>query len=315
MQVWKPSAGLAFLIAATAVGCANRESGSQPSPAAHPTHAQTTNRAPSAYEVPAFEPLRWLVTGHVTDAEGAPLPGVEITAHCGAGSLRQTGIALTDERGDYALEFRQGVMFVNDASGLQACTIAPHKPGMIERNLHRQGDLLMAKRTPDEDELRAWGVAPAKGEAPRNGAPNDRAAPVDASAAPDAGSTAATTGRVVYPHRPGRVDFVMIPAGEISGRLIDSSGAPFVDHYVSLDADELPPSSSALASMKTDAAGRFRFSEVPSGPVWLSIRDAQGVMNELCTDRLEIAPRQRATVELVYSPGPPASVTLRKAAP
>lgn len=242
---------------------------------------QPSSSAPAAAASPApgvAPEGRWCVSGTIKDANGTPLAGVEVTAHCGAGTLRRTGQAVSDERGEYTLHFGPGVLFSGEHSGLQAATIAPHRAGHVEKNLHRHGNLLMASRRPDEPELKSWGPHPG----------------------------------VVYPEQPQRVDFVMVPAAEISGRLLDAEGQPIADHYVSLDAEELPPSSSVLASMKTDALGRFRFGEVPSGAVWLSIRSPQDVMNELTTAPIECAARASYAVELTYTAGPPPGLTARR---
>jgi hypothetical protein len=219
--------------------------------------------------------LRWCVVGHVSDEAGQPVAGVEIIAHCGWATLQGTGRALSDEAGDYVMWFGPGMYMLNENSGFQAATISAHKEGLIERNLYRQGDLRMANRPPDETELRHW----------------DR--PED----------------IVYPDQPPRrLDFVMVPAAMVWGRLVDEAGQPIVDHYVVLDADELPPSSSALAAMKTDEFGRFRFPEVPAD-VWLSIRTPEDRMHEVCSEHLHCTPKQVYEVELVYHPGPPPSLT------
>ncbi len=322
-------------IACVLLGCAARQNRAYTSNSAT-VDTSTTPPSALAGAEPVDSRMRWFVTGHVRDSAGGPLAGVEITAHCGAGTLRRTGLAATNQQGEYTLEFGPGVWFMGDSSNLQAATIAPHKLGLFERNLHRQGDLLMAARPPDESELRAWGAAPATGTAASaadEAAPSVGDAPSGASDVPAgtgdlsskdahagdskrAGGGDRDDGRpVVLPNKPVRIDFVMIPAGAIRGRVVDASGAAIVGHYVSLNADELPPSSSALASMKTDAAGSFRFSEVPSGPVWLSIRDVHDVMNELCGDRLEVRPGQNTEVELTYFPGPPARVMMRRVSP
>ena len=226
--------------------------------------------------------LRWCVSGHVSDVEGQPVSGVEIIAHCGWGTLQGTGRALSDEAGDYVMWFGPGIGTRVETSGFQAATISAHKKGMIERDRYRHGDLRMARRPPDESELQQWGR------------PED----------------------IVYPDQPARrLDFVMVPAAMVWGRLVDEAGQPIVDHYVVLDADELPPSSSALAVMKTDALGRFRFAEVPPGEVWLSIRTPEDRMCEVCTEHLRCAAKEVYEVELVYRPGPPPTLTKTVVAP
>lgn len=260
--------------------CRQDESPTAADPASTQQAAPTGSPASqSAASGPAKEwhSTRWCVIGQVRDESGAALAGVEVTAHCGIGTLRRTGHAVTDADGNYVLRFGFGMMFRNDHSGLQAATIAPHKAGMVEQNLHRQGDLRMAKRLPDEAELRHWGRSEA----------------------------------IVYPEQPRRVDFVMVPAATISGRLLDSSGPAIAKHRVSVDAEELPPSSSVLATMKTDETGRFRFTEVPAGPVWLTMRSPENVMREVRTETMHCEAAHVYELELVYHPGPPPRLTMR----
>jgi hypothetical protein len=270
---------LSMLVLGTAtVGCrpgtSSASEGSN-TPQAAPTANGTADTGPAASrERPAS--ARWCVLGRVTDAGGAPLEEVEIVAHCGAGTLQRTGRALTDTNGEYELWFGPGRMTMRDASGLQAATISPHKPGMVERHLHRQGDLLMAKRPPDDGELRAWGEHKS----------------------------------VVLPGKAQRVDFVMLPAAAISGRLVDGDGKPITDHYISVDAEQLPPSSSVLATMKTDSDGGFQFGELPAGTVWLAMRTPEDVMQEVRSKTLRCEAGKAAEVQLVYESGPPARLTL-----
>jgi hypothetical protein len=266
-------------LAAALVGCRSDESPATDYNAGTESASGSTAGSQRTDEGSATRPAsaRWCVTGRVSNEAGTPLADVEVTAHCGEGTLRCTGRAVSDEEGQFVLWFGPGMFFLNDETGLQAATIAPHKIGWIERNLHRQGDLRMAKRPPDESELRHWGPAEA----------------------------------VVYPDQPRRVDFVMIPAATIKGRLLDSARRPILNHYVSLDAEELPPSSSVLATMQTDGTGRFRFTEVPAGPVWLSIRSPDNVMHEMRTQTLSCSASDVTEVELICEPGPPSHLTMR----
>ncbi len=263
---------LLIILAALAPAAGCRTTPAQPTSVAQEGDAAAT---PSATRTAAAtgddNRLRWCVFGEVRDQAGRPLADVEVTAYCGAGTLRRTGVTTTDATGAYTLQFGPGMLFMEDHSGLQAATIAPHKSGWIEQNLHRQGDLRMANRPPDESELASWGGP----------------------------------GMTVLPGEPRRVDFVMIPAGTIRGRLVDADGQPIVDHYVSLDAEELPPSSSVLATVKTDADGRFSFTEVPAASVWLATRSPQERMVEVVTPRLTCDAGRTVEVDLVFRPGPP----------
>lgn len=210
----------------------------------------------------------WVVTGVVTDEAGRPLEGVVVVAHAGVGTLRPTGRAVTGEDGSYELRFGPGMMFMGDHSGLQAATISPRMRGRVERNLHRQGDLLMASREPPEEDLDVWGKGP-----------------------------------VVLPERPARVDFVMVPAAAVMGRVVDGEGRPLAGWSVWVDAEELPPSSSVLASGETDAAGRFRFGELPAGEVWFAVRDPGNRRAEVESGRVVVEAGREVEVELVVGGG------------
>jgi hypothetical protein len=178
------------------------------------------------------------VKGRVTEEQGHGLEGVTITAHCGVGSLRPTGEAKSDAEGRYTLRFREGMSIQRDGQwvvGVQAATISPRKPGFFETNLHRGGDLLMADKLSAPGENVGWKVDPAK---------------------------------VVLPNQPYELNFVLLPAATLEGRLVDANNQPLTNRNIHLTGDQLPPSSSVLASVTTDADGRFRFENVPTSFPW-----------------------------------------------
>jgi hypothetical protein len=230
----------------------------------------------SSGKQPGVENLRegWRVVGQVTDSEGHPMPGVEVLAHCGEGTLRVTGRATTNEQGAYDLRFGPGILMMNpdDPVSIQAATISPHKPGYFEENLHRQGDLYMAYRPPQPEDWPGW-LRPEHSDQPFE---------------PDC---------FVLPGQPRSVDFVMVPAAQVRGRLLDGAGQPVTQTYVSLSGDELPPSSSAVASVKTDEDGAFTLAEVPTKSYWFSVRNARG--QETRTETFAFARPGPYTVELV----------------
>ena len=115
----------------------------------------------------------------------------------------------------------------------QAATISVAKPGFVEKNLHRQGDLNMADRMPTADEW-AWGVSR----------------------------------KVVLPGKPYLLDFVLVPAASLDGELLDARGKPIAEKQLWITGKELPPSSSVLRGAKTDAQGHFAFEEIPPGFAW-----------------------------------------------
>ena len=240
------------------------------------------DRRETASTQPAISNLReaWCVTGRVTDAQGEPMLGVEIRAHCGIGTLPVTGRATTNERGEYDLRFGPGMRMMNrdDPVGIQAATISPHKPGWFERSLHRQGGLLMAYRPPKREDWQGW-LRPEHS---------------DQTFEPDC---------FVLLGQPRKVDFVMVPAAQVRGRLLDAAGQPVAQTYVSLSGDELPPASSAVASVKTDDDGAFTLAEVPTKAYWFSVRNERG--REIRTDEFAFAQPGVYTIELTRDPAAP----------
>ncbi len=176
----------------------------------------------------------WLATGRVTDADGRPMAGVEVMAHCGMGTLFMTGSTETDTEGSYKLLFEGAIpRFNKNPVTLQAATISVHKPGFFERNLHRQGDRLAAYSL-DGVEFPEWGKK--------------------------------NKDAVFLPGEPKEINFVMLPAAKASGTLVNKHGKALAGYRMSLTGADLPPSSSALASGgKTDENGRFEFRDIPTG--------------------------------------------------
>jgi hypothetical protein len=98
----------------------------------------------------------WIVEGTVRNADGQPLPDVEISASAGWGTLRHTGSARTDAKGNYRMRFGPGIAFYRehpDQLDVQAAVIHAHLPGHAEANLCRQGDLLAVNRALKPGEL------------------------------------------------------------------------------------------------------------------------------------------------------------------
>lgn len=214
------------------------------------------------------EKRRWCVTGYVRDARGTPLADVVVTANCGVGSLLPTGRTVTDKEGRYELWFGQGMFMLSEGSGLQAATIFPSKPGWFEQNLHRQGDLRMANYLPDENEMGGWAIGHV----------------------------------VVLPHQPHRLDFVMQPAVTVSGRLLNSAREPIPHHKISVDADELPPSSSVLAQVETDAEGRFVIENLPTRAFWLEFASPNDSTQTLLTPKMRATRGKPLSIEVVHQP-------------
>ncbi|HEY2250805.1 MAG TPA: M56 family metallopeptidase [Planctomycetaceae bacterium] len=197
-----------------------------------PAGDQPTPKEPEKAASDARRP--WSAHGHVTDAEGQPLAGVVVTAHTGRGTLRQTGKAETDAEGKYAFDFGPGIAFAKNDTQLQAATITAHKAGFSEKNLSRQGNLRAALKLPAET----------------------------------AGAEKEDTKNIILPGQPRQIDFVMVPAAKVTGRLIDKDAAPLAGYSISLRGDEMPPSSNVVATTKTDEQGRFELADIPTGFKW-----------------------------------------------
>jgi len=177
---------------------------------------------------------RWpfVVHGSVRDEAGEPLGNVEISVHCGLGTLLQRGATRTDPKGGYSLRFDAAWHSIDEATGQsiappQAATVAPSLSGWYERDLHRGGDLMIASELP-------IGGDPA---------------------------------RFLLPGRAHRLDFVMRRGARITGLLLDDLGEPLAGETLALGGAELWPSSSVLHSTTTDENGQFTFEPVPLGIV------------------------------------------------
>ena len=190
---------------------------------------QTEKKAASHSEQPRG---KWRAFGRVMDQAGQPLAGVEVSAHCGYGTLRRTGLAISGEDGRYELSFGPGISYVDrNGTPTQAATITAHKPGYFEENLNRQGDCVAADVLPSEKAIESRG---------------------------------SRKDRVFLPDRPLELNFVMRPAGRVAGRLVDEQGQPLVRYSVALSGGDLPPSSSVMCWAETDKRGRFSLKDIPT---------------------------------------------------
>jgi hypothetical protein len=70
---------------------------------------------------------------------------------------------------------------------------------------------------------------------------------------------------IVYPGHPYRLDFTMLPAAHVQGRLVDLEKKPLARIAVCLEGESYP-ATSVLACETTDEQGRFRFESVPLLP-------------------------------------------------
>ncbi|MCC6698726.1 MAG: hypothetical protein IT365_24085 [Candidatus Hydrogenedentes bacterium] len=179
------------------------------------------------------------VFGIVTDEDGRPLPGVQVTAHCGMGTLMPTGETISGPDGRYTLYFGPGMHQINDSGGtsvgLQAATIRAGMPGRYEKNLCRHGGLGMAGELPKEEP--GW---------------------------------PASRDMIVLPDKPYRLDFIMLPAAQVRVRLVDAQGKAIVGRRMNVAGPEIGPSASVLAGLTTDERGIATF-DAPCKTYWFEL--------------------------------------------
>jgi hypothetical protein len=202
----------------------------------------------SSYEMeqPSYP---WVVFGRVTDSQGNGMSNVHISASCGRGSLFPTAATNSDGQGDYRLTLGPGMVW-KDSTGrvdvaktientvLQAAIIQASKSGYYEKDLGRQGDLRMAPELPKPG--------------PQPGIAADR---------------------IVLPNQPKRVDFVLLPAASITGRVVAADGRPVQGRRSYVVSDKLPPGASVWCEFRPDAAGGFKIGGVPCQSYWFEPAD------------------------------------------
>lgn len=209
------------------------------------------------------------VYGIVTDERGNPLPDVKVSASCGRGTLFRTGETITGENGHYELYFGPGIRFrIKDTdpwgAGFQAATIYAQKSGLYEANLCQHGHLAMSGRADYADYYEKQ-MKYYKG--------------------------------VVLPDKPYRLDFVMLPAATIRGKLIDKKGSPVSSEEIWLAGNELYPSTSALETIQTDKDGMFTVDSVPCKSFWFTHRYKR---DEVKTRSINFSQPGEYEITLVY---------------
>jgi len=186
-----------------------------------------------------------------------------------------TGETTTDADGNYRLAFGPA-MVVKDKSGhvdvtktieqtvLQAAVIAPQKSGYYEQNLHRQGDLRMGRELPAPEQHRRF--------------PPEK---------------------VILPNKPKRIDFVMLPAASINGRVLDEQGKPLASQRFYVDGEELAPAASVLREFRPDETGKFSMADVPCKSYWFT--PADGGLNHLKSNALSFPRPGSYQLELILN--------------
>jgi hypothetical protein len=236
------------------------------------------NRAPLT-EAEISKRWPWVVTGRVTDAQGNPMEGV--TVYVNRNDMHQSEDR-TDEQGRYTIRFTQsGYTYDKDRKrwsfGRTTVVVSPLEPGMAERDLYEQGEVIIAGEIP------SWYAR--QGRDPKE---------------------------ILLPDQPRRIDFVMVPAVTLEGRLSDASGTPIAETYVSLEGERLPPPGHEIAGSRTDAEGRFHVDAVPTGLFcWFTTRvSAEGRWHNLKTAPFSFPTPGRYQVKLTQSQAEPASPRL-----
>ena len=201
------------------------------------------------------------VVGLVTDGEGRPMEGVEISAATGIGSLKTGTPVKTDAAGRYDLTFGPGIMTFDGGPNLQAATVHARKAGFYERDLCQNANLGMANFRPKDLDDSRWHFK-----------------------------------AIVYRGHPYKLDFVMLPAAEVHVELVNPDGKPLANYTLDLSGDELYPSTNILESKKTNDEGAADFADVPLKPYWFSL----GRRNELRTEALKFSKPGEVHCRLIY---------------
>ena len=83
----------------------------------------------------------------------------------------------------------------------------------------------------------------------------------------------------VSPGNPGRADFVMLKAEEITGEIVTAGGQPAPPHWVAAATPEQRPGHNA-AIEKSDAQGHFRMKGIPTNKPVIFTVNPDGKPNE-----------------------------------
>lgn len=169
----------------------------------------------------------WVIEGRVTDAAGNPLSGVTINSCANAPQSNRmpshSGLVTTGPDGRYTMRLLRGVRGRASDRSLLEVTVQASLAQSYEKNLSRQGLLALAGRIP-------FDVPPGSDEARR----------------------------IILPYKPYRLDFVMLPAAQVRGRVVNRQGDAV--------ANELLYYSNKLmleGDPRTGSDGRFTIDNAP----------------------------------------------------
>ena len=183
----------------------------------------------------------WSIKGTVTDVDGKPLANVPVRVT----TNQELKTVTTDEKGNYRVYFTLPLRLLANWRGVKA---EPILEGFTERDMTMSGEfnvLLHAGEQPQRVRL--------AGEGNFKPGPIPRFGERDLLPSPPA----------VTPGKPGRADFVMLKAGEISGEIVTDDGKPAPPHFIAAATSEQRPGYN-LAIVKSDAQGRFRLKGIPA---------------------------------------------------
>jgi len=227
----------------------------------------------------------WIVVGTVTDGDGKPFPGVTIRA-CKVFGRMKTDVAktTTDADGHYRIAFRLDRDFLSQFRGVM---VEPVRDGFIDRELGKSGEfnaLLYA------------------GEKPRR--PGDENAPeaVPENFAP--GVMRRFAERDLVLGAPGRADFTLLPAGEITGEIVDRQGKPLVGCGIAVSVPGQRSPLDSVASASTDEQGRFRLKGIPFHKPLIFSVNPTGLISETLRTAPEKFPLAKTQhIRIVVQPG------------
>jgi hypothetical protein len=159
----------------------------------------------------------------------------------------------------------------------QVASISARRPGYYERDLSRQGNLLSAYQPLDKQAKEQPWYKGARG--------------------------------TVLPKAPYTLDFVMLPAATVEGRLVDGTGRPLPARSVSVAGKELPPAQNVLTSVETDPQGYFRLDSVPPHPYWFVFRGEDG--QEVRSEPFQFKQAGAYKLELIHDRGDKPRLTMK----